>query len=113
MSSRYRTFHEFYPFYLTQHLNPICRVLHVIGACVSTATLLTALATGAWLVAALSPLIGYAFGWTGHFVFERNRPASFRQPIFSFLGDLAMARDVLTGRLSVRPARPDPKGSTL
>ena len=102
MSSRYRTFGEFYVFYLTQHLNPVCRLLHVIGVVTSTVALLTALATGAWLVAGFSPLIGYAFGWTGHFVFERNRPASFRQPIFSFLGDLVLARDVLTGRLSIR-----------
>jgi hypothetical protein len=108
MPSRYATFREFYPFYLTQHLNPICRLLHVMGVFASTATLVTALATQTWLLAALSPLIGYGFGWTGHFVFEGNRPASFRQPIFSFLGDLAMARDVVTGRIGLRPTGETP-----
>jgi hypothetical protein len=103
MPSQYSTFREFYPFYLTQHTNPICRLLHVIGVFASAATLLTGLASQAWLMAALSPLVGYAFGWTGHFVFEGNRPASFRQPIFSFMGDLAMARDVVTGRIGLRP----------
>ena len=108
MSERYRTFHYFYPFYLTQHTHPICRLLHVIGVFASTATLVTALASHAWLIAALAPLVGYAFGWTGHFVFEGNRPASFRQPIFSFLGDLAMARDVVTGRIGLSPGGDTP-----
>jgi hypothetical protein len=103
MPSRYRTFREFYPFYLGQHAHPICRLLHVIGVFASTAALLIALASQQWLFAALAPLIGYGCGWTGHFVFEGNRPASFRQPIFSFLGDLAMARDVVSGRIGLRP----------
>jgi hypothetical protein len=106
MSSRYQTFREFYPFYLTQHHHPVCRGLHVVGVFASTATLVTALASQAWTYAALAPLVGYAFGWTGHFVFEGNRPASFRQPIFSFLGDLAMARDVIAGRIGLRPTAP-------
>lgn len=103
MAERYRTFHEFYPFYLEQHTNPICRLLHVLGVFASAGTLVIALVQHAWLVAVLSPLVGYAFGWTGHFVFERNRPASFRQPLYSFVGDLAMARDVVIGRIGLRP----------
>jgi hypothetical protein len=105
MARRYETFPEFYAFYLTQHTHPICRLLHVIGVFASTGVLITALASQAWVLAAIAPLIGYAFGWTGHFVFEGNKPASFRQPIFSFIGDLAMARDVVTGRIGVRATR--------
>lgn len=108
MSERYKTFREFYPFYLTQHANPVCRLLHVIGVLASATALFTSLATQAWLMAALSPLVGYAFGWTGHFVFEGNRPASFNQPIFSFIGDLSMARDVLTGKIRLRPTETTP-----
>ena len=108
MSERYRTFREFYPFYLTQHTNPVCRLLHVIGVFASTASLVSALASQAWLWAALSPLVGYAFGWTGHFVFEGNRPASFKQPIFSFIGDLTMARDVVTGKIGLSPSESRP-----
>jgi hypothetical protein len=108
--ARYRTFRDFYSFYLTQHRDPVCRLLHVVGVLASAATLAVGLASQVWLVAALAPLVGYAFGWTGHFVFEGNRPASFRQPLLSFLGDLAMARDVLTGRIALRPARDGVRG---
>lgn len=108
MAKRYKTFREFYPFYLTQHTHPVCRALHVIGVFVAALVLGIALAYRAWLIALLSPSLGYALGWTGHFVFERNRPASFRQPLYSFIGDLAMTRDVITGKIGLQPDRDRP-----
>jgi hypothetical protein len=97
----FKTFEEFYPYYLTEHSNANCRRLHFVGSTLALACLGLLIATGNpyWLLAGL--LCGYGFAWIGHFVFEKNRPATFRRPLYSFLGDWAMYRDILTGRLNM------------
>lgn len=96
---RYATFREFYPFYLSEHRDRNCRRMHFIGLSLAIVCLIIAIATrnAWWLVAGL--LCGYAFAWVGHFAFEKNKPASFRQPLFSFVGDWAMYRDIWLGRI--------------
>ena len=94
---RYRSFASFYPFYLSEHLNPTSRRLHVIG----TSLVLVVLALGAlvdarWFIAA--PLVGYGFAWAGHFLFEKNRPATFKYPLYSLAGDFRLWFEVVTGR---------------
>jgi len=98
---RFRRFAEFYPFYLAEHSNRVCRLLHVVGTMLVIVTVLLAIWTrnGWWLLAA--PVAGYGFAWIGHFVFEKNRPATFRYPWYSLLGDLALFRDVLIGRIKL------------
>jgi hypothetical protein len=97
----FKTFAEFYPFYLAEHSNLMCRRLHFVGSTLSLACLGTLIATGNtyWLGAAV--LCGYGFAWIGHFGFEKNRPASFRRPLYSFRGDWAMYRDIWTGRVKI------------
>lgn len=97
---QFADFREFYPYYLSEHRNRTCRRLHFIGSSlvlgVLAAVLQGALAFG-WLLAL--PLIGYGFAWIGHFGFEKNRPATFRHPWYSFLGDWRMFGDMLLGRI--------------
>lgn len=95
----FRTFEEFYPFYLGEHANRTSRRLHVVGTTLTVAQLLLVFLTGnPWLL--LSGLVtGYALAWVGHYFFERNTPATFKYPLFSLRGDFAMARDVFTGRI--------------
>ena len=98
-TSRFSTFREFYPFYLSEHANPTCRRLHFIG---STLVLLVAVVAiverdARWLW--LAPLAGYGFAWAGHFFFEQNRPATVSHPLYSFVGDWAMFRDMLLRRI--------------
>ncbi|MFM7433318.1 MAG: Mpo1-like protein [Gammaproteobacteria bacterium] len=95
----FRTFHEFYPFYLGEHANRTSRRLHVVGTTLGVAQLLLVFLTGnPWLL--LSGLVtGYALAWVGHYFFEKNTPATFKYPLFSLRGDFAMARDVFTGRI--------------
>ena len=95
----YRTFAEFYPFYLSEHRHPVSRVLHYVGTWGSILCLAACFATGELWWLAGSALSGYSFAWLGHFRFERNRPATFRYPFYSFVGDWAMWRDMLTGRI--------------
>jgi hypothetical protein len=99
MSTRYETFREFYPFYLSEHSNPACRRLHFVGTTLVIACLVAALLTrnAWWLPAAL--IAGYGCAWVGHYFFEHNRPATFTYPLYSFLGDWVMYKDLLTGKI--------------
>ena len=99
--SRYSNFREFYPFYLGQHSNRSCRRLHFIGSALVLASVVVAIVTGdpRWLW--LAPLFGYGLAWVGHIVFEKNRPATFKHPLYSFAGDWVMFWNVLRGRVRI------------
>ena len=99
MKREFRSFAEFYPFYLSEHSNPVCRRLHFTGSLLVVFAVLYAIFTGRWLVLLAVPIIGYGFAWAGHAFFEHNRPATFKHPIYSFVGDWAMYRDMLIGRI--------------
>ncbi len=96
-----QSFAEFYPFYLTEHNNRTCRRLHFLGSTLALACLAMLIVTGswAWLLAGL--LCGYGCAWIGHFVFEHNKPASFKRPLYSFMGDWVMYKDIWTGKIKL------------
>lgn len=100
LQKEFASFAEFYPYYLSEHANRTCRELHFVGSTLAlffvAATFITA--NPWWLLAAL--VSGYAFAWIGHFVFEKNRPATFKHPVYSFMGDWVMYWQMLTGRAS-------------
>jgi len=95
----YTRFSDFYPYYLAEHQNRICRRLHFIGSLVVIGLLLRALISlNPWYV--LGALFaGYGFAWIGHFVFEKNSPATFKYPLYSFAGDWVMFKDILVGKI--------------
>ncbi len=96
----YQNFKEFYPFYLEQHQSSVCRTLHFFGIVSGAIFFFLVLFTFQnkwWLL--LSPAWGYAFGWVGHFFFEKNKPATFKYPLYSFLGDFVMFKDMLIGKV--------------
>lgn len=98
---RYRTFKAFYPFYLSEHDNINCRRLHVIGSLLVLTIVIGAFISGnAWLFL-LALFTGYGFAWTGHFFFEKNRPATFQYPLYSFAADWVMLFDVLRGKIKI------------
>ncbi|MBS3805263.1 MAG: DUF962 domain-containing protein [Oleiphilaceae bacterium] len=97
--SRFQSFSEFYPYYLEEHRNPTCRRLHYLGSLLVIAVVLYAVLTGKLAFLFLVPVIGYGFAWLGHFLFEKNRPATFKYPLYSLLGDWVMLKDMLTGRI--------------
>ncbi|USR41495.1 DUF962 domain-containing protein [Ectopseudomonas hydrolytica] len=96
---RYQSFAEFYPYYLQEHSNPTCRRLHYVGSLLVLAILAYALLSQQWLWLLTLPLVGYGFAWVGHFVFEKNRPATFQYPLYSLMGDWVMLKDAFTGRI--------------
>lgn len=97
----YGSFREFYPFYLGEHSDRRCRRMHFIGSWLVIASVALAIGTrnGWWLIGA--PLCGYGFAWIGHFVFEKNRPATFTHPFYSLMGDWVMFAQALRGRIRV------------
>ncbi|MFO1507406.1 MAG: DUF962 domain-containing protein [Lysobacterales bacterium] len=99
--AEFASFREFYPYYLSEHSNRMCRRLHVAGSLLVVLIVVAAVATrnAAWLP--LAPIAGYGLAWIGHFGFERNRPATFRHPLYSFAGDWVMLFDVLRGRVRI------------
>jgi hypothetical protein len=108
MAKTYDGFWDFYPFYLSQHLDRRCRVLHYIGTSLGIAIVVYAIITGRWSAALLAPVAGYAFAWAGHFFFEKNRPATFTYPLMSLQGDFVMLFQAATGRLRLPDGPPRP-----
>jgi len=99
MEKQYQTFRDFYPYYLSEHNDPTCRTLHFIGSWLVLGVIAMAVWSGnAWWFAAV-PLVGYGFAWVGHFFFEKNRPATFTYPLYSFAGDWVMFFQLLTGKI--------------
>lgn len=97
--SSYSSFAAFYPHYLREHDNRVCRRLHFIGSTLVIAVVVAALASGhlRWLW--LAPVAGYGFAWVGHVVFEKNRPATFKHPLYSLLGDWVMYGHMWRGKV--------------
>lgn len=96
---KFESFDTFYPFYLEEHSNRTCRRLHFVGSALVLSVLTYLLFTQNWWLLITLPLIGYGFAWFGHFFFEKNRPATFSYPWYSFKGDWVMFKQMLTGKI--------------
>jgi len=105
MAPKFETFAEFFPYYLAEHSLPVCRALHYAGTILASASVVYALYSQTWWMLLLFPVIGYGFAWTGHFVFEKNRPATFDYAKWSLMGDYKMLGLWLTGKIG--PAMED------
>lgn len=94
-----KSFADFYPLYLQEHQNRSCRRLHFLGSSLGLVCVGLAVFSGhaGWLLVGL--LAGYACAWLGHFGFEHNKPASFKRPLYSFMGDWVMYADIWRGRI--------------
>jgi len=98
-TKQYASFEEFYPFYLAEHSNLTCRRLHFVGSTLVLALLVYIITSASWGMFLLLPVVGYGFAWVGHFFFEKNKPATFTYPWYSFMGDWVMYKDILTGKI--------------
>ena len=97
MNKKFNSFKEFYPFYLSEHKNSICRLLHFVGSFLVILTFIFSILYDKNFIL-FAPIFGYGFAWIGHFFFEKNKPATFKYPIYSFMGDWMMFKDILIGK---------------
>ncbi|KAL6076569.1 DUF962 domain-containing protein [Balamuthia mandrillaris] len=95
----FHSFAEFFPFYMKEHSDRTNRRLHFVGTTLAMAVLLVVLLTGNYQLLFLPLLCGYGFAWVGHFFFEKNKPATFKHPLYSLRGDFHMWWHIVTGRL--------------
>lgn len=100
-TDRYTSFTDFYPFYLSEHSDRTCRRLHFAGSTLALVCLVLLIVTGNWWWLLAAVVSGYAFAWIGHFFFEKNRPATFKQPLFSLMGDWVMYWQIWTGKIKL------------
>ena len=96
-----KNYNEFYRFYLTEHRNINSRRLHAVGSSLGIYFWAKAIRQRKAKYLAYGLVSGYACAWVGHFFFEHNKPASFKQPLYSFISDWRMLSDIVRGRLSL------------
>ncbi len=100
MAKTFKSFQDFYPYYLSEHRNAACRPLHFIGSLLVLLIIGYVIVSQTWFLLWFIPLTGYGFAWIGHFFFEKNRPATFSHPLYSLMGDWVMFKDILSGKIS-------------
>lgn len=99
MDRRADSYREFWPLYLAEHSRPATRGLHYLGTGLGLLLLGAAVVLGDWRLLVISLFVGYGFAWIGHLFVERNRPATFTHPLWSFISDFRMFGLWLSGRL--------------
>ena len=100
----FETFEEFWPYYVREHSHPMCRAFHFVGSTLVLGVLVASIWFGPWLLLA-APIVGYGFAWFSHFTIERNRPATFKYPLWSLIADWKMWFLMLIGRMQPEVAR--------
>ena len=98
--NKFQTYAEFWPYYLEEHRKPSTRHLHYFGTALGVTVLIVSIATQTWWLLAVALVSGYFFAWIGHFFVEKNRPATFTYPLWSFISDFRMLWRWATGRLA-------------
>ncbi len=98
-ATRYTTYKDFFPYYLREHRKRETRVLHYFGTVVSNVLLWTLIFTQNYYFILLILVAGYGPAWIGHFFIEKNRPATFTYPWWSYIGDHHMLYLLVRGRL--------------
>ena len=90
---------EFWKFYVREHSNKTNRRLHFLGSTGALACLTAAIVKRdpKFILAGL--VAGYGGAWIGHFAFEKNVPATFKYPLWSFVSDWKMYAKILTGTM--------------
>jgi len=82
--------------YREDHTHPVNHVLHVyVGWPICAIGVLLLPFNYLYTIAAFA--LGYAFMWTGHFVFEKNIPTILKHPTTPFVMAWTVTKGLLTG----------------
>lgn len=105
MAKRPTSYAEFWPYYLAEHRGRATRACHFAGTALGVLLFLGAFLTGDWRFLPAALVAGYGLAWLGHLVFERNRPATLRYPMWSFASDFRMLALFLARKLEAERKR--------
>ena len=95
---RYKSFEDFYPYYIAEHDHKYTKLMHFIGTSISIYFLIKFILSFNFLFILYALLAGYGFAWIGHFFIEKNKPATFKYPFYSLKGDYKMYLEILQGK---------------
>ena len=101
MSENKQTIQEYYQYYLMVHQHPTCRLLHFIGQCFTILSVVGIINYGLWYLIPIVPFVIYPFAWSGHYFFEKNKPAAFSDPVKAKISDWIMFKDILLGKIKI------------
>ena len=101
MKKTFTSFHEFYPYYIQEHANKYTKLVHFIGSSLFLFFIITLLISHEMKHLLFAFLSAYGLAWIGHFFVEKNKPATFEYPIYSFMGDCAMYFDIIKGKYKI------------
>ena len=104
------SFEEFWPFYVGEHSKPATRAMHFIGTAAGLTCLVVLAANQKWRWLPLALIPGYTAAWIGHFFIEKNRPATFTYPLWSFIADHKMFGLMLLGKMDEEVERIQTEG---
>ena len=104
-NERIENYREFWDFYVSEHREPLTRYLHFVGTGLGIVLLVWIIRGGHWFYLPLCFATGYAFAWFSHFFVEKNKPASFKYPLWSFISDYKMMWYMLTGKMNTEVER--------
>ena len=102
---RIKTYAEFWDFYVLEHSKPATRYLHFVGTSLGIVMLVWFLRSGSYLYIPLCFVVGYAFAWFSHFAIEKNKPASWKYPLWSFISDYKMMAFMFLGKMDAEVER--------
>ena len=92
---------SYYNYYLTLHRNPKCRLMHFIGQFVTIIFLVVVIYYQKYILLFFTPFLIYPLAWSGHYFFEKNKPAAFTNPLYAKIYDWLMFKDILLGRIKI------------
>ena len=95
------TIQEYYKHYLTLHQNKWCRRMHVVGQLVTIGYIAAIVYMQIWIWLLFAPFVVYPFAWAGHFIFEKNKPAAWSNPLLAKVCDWLMIYDIVTGKIEL------------
>ena len=101
MSESDMTFREYYEYYLTLHQNKWTRRMHILGQLSTIAFVVFVVSNSLWPLLLATPFVVYPFAWSGHFFFEKNKPAAFSRPLWAKACDWVMLKDIITGKIEL------------
>jgi hypothetical protein len=93
------SFKQYYEHYLTLHQNKWNKRLHALGQLSTLLFVGLVVQEQQWLLLFFTPFIVYPFAWSGHFFFEKNKPAAWSNPLWAKACDWLMLKDMLIRKI--------------